>query len=381
MILPHPSRRRVLSGGIVAILTGCAAPKRIAFTAQDQIDASVPGFEGLRAYADMPAADLPAWNRDFLPNAARPVYLALSSGGAGGAFGAGLLSGWTLRGDRPAFDLVTGVSAGALIAPFAFVGSDADAALVTLFDTGIAAKLDDPKPLFSGILGTSLFDAKPLRDLIGQYVTTDLLTRIAERQRRGARLLVLTTNIDAERSVIWNMGAIAASAHPGAAQLFGDVLAASASIPAVFPAMPITVTGRGRSFQELHSDGGVIRQIFLTPDATFVSGAPTAAFDGARPVIYAIVNHELDPAFEMVTDRSIAVAKRAYEALIKSSIRSSIAAFDDLALRGGFSFNLAFIDRHVPMDPRNPFDPVYMKTVFALGRQKGASGAWTLRLP
>ncbi len=361
---------------LLALIAGCTTPVRTPYTLADQMAATISGYQDVRFYADMPASQL-ATRRDlFLPRGrgadGRATWLALSAGGAGGAFGAGVLTGWTERGDRPQFDLVTGVSAGALIAPFAFIGTDADGSLGKLFTAASVARLNRSRSLLTGVLGQSAIPAKPLRALIDAYVDARLIEQIATRHRAGARLLIVTTNLDAERSVVWDIGAIAASDRADRVKLIGDVLEASASIPAIFPPVRIAVTGDGRSFDELHADGGAIRQIYLLPDAFYAD----PDLGGERPDIYAIVNTELAPSFAVVPQQSIRVAERALSSLEKSNAVRGINEIVELARRNRAAVRLAFIDRSIPFSRKIPFDPNYMQAAFALGQAKGRAGAW-----
>lgn len=365
----------------LAFLASCTTPERTPFTLADQLAASVPGYTGIRFYADMPASELGNQRDHFLPRGAgsdgRSIWLALSSGGAGGAFGAGVLTGWTQRGDRPQFDLVTGVSAGALIAPFAFIGATADDELAKLFTASSVARLNKSRSLLAGVFGQSAIPAKPLRALIDAHVDAKLIGRIAKRHREGGRLLVVTTNLDAQRSVVWNIGAIAASAQPDRLKLIGDILEASASIPAIFPPVRIPVTGSGREFEELHADGGAIRQIYLLPDAFYTE----VDLGGMRPDIYAIVNAELSPSFGVVPQQSIRVAERALSSLEKASVSRSVAELASFAGTQRATFRVAFIDRNIPIDRRIPFDPDFMQSAFALGQSKGREADWAFAGP
>ena len=360
----------------LAFLASCATPARTPYTLADQQNAIVPGYQQIRFYADMSAADLAAQRDHFLPRTTgadgRSTWLVLSSGGAGGAFGAGLLTGWSARGDRPQFDLVTGVSAGALLAPFAFVGPAADDDLATLFTEASVAPLNRSRSLLAGVLGQSAISRKPFRALIDAHIDADLIGQIAARHRKGARLLIVTTNLDAERSVVWDIGAIAASNNPDKLRLIRDILEASASIPAIFPPVRISVSGNGTSFQELHADGGAIRQLYLLPDA-FYAGADLG---GLRPDIFVIVNAELAPSFSVVPQESIRIAERALSSLEKSSAARSVAEMAEFARRNRATFRLVFIDRSIPADRRIPFDPDYMQRAYDLGQTKGRAGAW-----
>ena len=193
-------------------------------------------------------------------------FLAISGGGDDGAFGAGLLVGWSARGDRPSFDVVTGVSTGSLSAPFAFLGPAYDARLKGVYSQTSATDVFTPRPpLISAVASEALFDSAPLRKMITSYVDEAMVRSIAEEYAKGRLLFILTTNLDQGRPVIWNIGAIAASNSPVARDLIIDVLLASASIPAIFPPVMIDVTVNGHRFQEMHVDGGSFAQAFLYP--------------------------------------------------------------------------------------------------------------------
>ena len=207
-------------------------------------------------------AHMPPIARDAKMQDGRKVIdtLALSGGGSDGAFGAGVLAGWTKRGDRPEFQVVTGVSAGAIIAPFAYLGPSEDEKLHTIWTQYKQDEVVTPE-IFSGLFGgPALASTGPLQNLIAQYVDRQFLDRIAAQYRRGRVLLVLTTNLDAQRPVVWNMGEIALNRSPAATELFRKVILASAAIPAAFPPVKIEVEAGGRDYDELHVDGGTTRE-------------------------------------------------------------------------------------------------------------------------
>ena len=193
-------------------------------------------------------------------------FLAISGGGDDGAFGAGLLVGWSDRGDRPEFDMVTGVSTGALSAPFAFLGRAYDPQLKAVYTATSASDIFEKRaPLLGAIAGDALTDNAPLRQMISRNLDDEMLRRIAEEYRKGRLLFILTTNLDQGRPVIWNIGSIASSNHPKARELIIEVLLASTSIPVVFPPVMLDVTVSGERYQEMHVDGGTIAQAFLYP--------------------------------------------------------------------------------------------------------------------
>ena len=240
---------------IMFMFAGCSSLPRTSYTASDAAASTVLDFSELRRYADEPASTFPKTNVSSRPG---PLsYLALSGGGADGAYGAGVLNGWTAAGTRPEFSVVSGVSTGALIAPFAFLGPAYDATLRDVYTSGVAERLLNAPSIVHAVFGSGLFGNTRLRELVARYVGQDMLGAIAAEHAKGRRLLVVTTNLDTQRTVIWDMGRIASIRSNQALILFRDVLAASASIPVVFPPMLIDAEANGRRFQEMHVDGGV----------------------------------------------------------------------------------------------------------------------------
>ena len=192
--------------------------------------------------------------------------LSLSGGGDDGAFGSGLLVGWTAHGDRPQFKLVTGVSTGALIAPFAFLGTAYDGTLAKVYTDIEPSEVFVARPvILAALTEDALSDTGPLYKTISSYITEDILAAIAAEYHKGRLLLIQTTDLDAGRPVIWNIGAIAASGNPRALDLLRHIMLASASIPAAFPPVLFDVEAKGQAFQELHVDGGAVSQAFLVP--------------------------------------------------------------------------------------------------------------------
>lgn len=189
--------------------------------------------------------------------------LALSGGSIYGAFGAGFMDGWTQSGTRPIFKVVTGISTGAAIAPFAFIGQEYDSVLKMMFTTTNTDDIYAYRGL-SILWSDSLLNSAPLAKLIEKYFTHNVLEAVAQAHRQGRRLYVGTTNLDEDRMVVWNMGAIANSGHPNALDLFRKVILASSSIPAVFPPVFINVEVDGKTYDEMHVDGGIKAELFLT---------------------------------------------------------------------------------------------------------------------
>lgn len=181
-------------------------------------------------------------------NAALPAarFLAISGGGDEGAFGAGLLVGWTDAGTRPEFQVVTGVSTGALIAPFAFLGTEYDRELREVYTTISSDDILSTRNVVAGVLKDALSDTTALWRLISRYVNEQMMAGIAREYAKGRLLLIGTTDLDAQRANIWNIGAIAASGHPGALDLIRKILRASSAIPGLFQPVLIDVELTGK---------------------------------------------------------------------------------------------------------------------------------------
>jgi predicted acylesterase/phospholipase RssA len=339
-------------------------PPRIPFSAADEAAATIPGMPDARFWADS--------MKDFsaaLPREPGP-WLILSSGGSDGAFGAGLLSGLSESGQRPDYAVVTGVSTGALMAPFAFAGSRYDAALRAAYTKVTAADIFEV-----GGTGESFVDSWPLKDLIAKQITPALLADVAAAHNAGRRLFVITTDLDAERSVVWNMGAIAAHAadkngRDAALNLFRAVLLASSAIPGGFPPVLIDVEGNGNKFQEMHVDGGVGGQFFVAPAA-----AMAAASDYHLPAtrLDILINSGLQPEFHVVTRATPSILTAAVGAAVKVDTRLMIDRAYLAAKRSGVEFNLATIPADSNVPSRGAFDPDYMSALFQLGENQGKS--------
>jgi hypothetical protein len=342
-------------------------PPRTPFTAADDAAAAIPGMPDARFFADSVA--------DFdkaLPPQPGP-WLALSTGGADGAFGAGLVTGLSAGGHRPDYAVVTGVSAGALMAPFVFAGPKYDATLRALYTQTSAADIFEV-----GGTGESFLDTWPLRDLIKKQITPELLADIAAAYKSGRRLFVVTTDLDAERSVVWNMGAIAAHATDhskddgGAAlNLFRNVLLASGSIPGAFPPVQIDVEGGGKRFSEMHVDGGVGGQFFVAPPALMES---TSGYKIPATQLYVVVNSGLQPEFQVVERSTPSILAQSVGMAVKTDIRLMLDRAFVAAKNSGIGFGAASIPPDFSAPSRGAFDPDYMKALFTTGYDLGKSG-------
>ena len=383
-------RRSFLVATLTAVaLAGCASPERLSPAAANLTDrTTVLGIPNARFYADTQVADmvqeaLRAVDRERAANPGvlgpggrlPPVnYLGLSGGSDNGAFGAGLLVGWSDAGTRPEFKLVSGVSTGALIAPFAFVGSGYDPQLRTVY-TGIQpADIYEQRSILTALFSESFADTTPLYGLISRYVDNAMAAAIAREYGKGRLLLIGTTNLDSERPVIWNIGAIAASGKPGALELIHKILLASAAVPGAFPPVMIDVELGGQRFQEMHVDGGAVAQMFLYPPSIGLRADLKQGALARERHAYLIRNSRLDPDWAS-TDRTVfSIVGRAIDSMIHYSGYNDALRIYATSRRDGVDYNLAYIGTDFNVEHKVPFDQAYMRALFDYGYRQGRAG-------
>jgi len=382
----------------VALLAGCAtASDRLAVPAQLSGEAAVPGLADVRVWGDanfshaLLQAELPNLKAKYQerakagPKGAEPPVsnlLALSGGADDGAFGAGLLVGWSEHGDRPEFDLVTGISAGALIAPFAFLGRAYDSQLAGLFTSYGADQIYESN-ILSGIFGgKALANSKPLAKLIETYVDASFLRRVAEERTKGRFLLVGTTNLDAQRPVYWDMGKIAQKGDNQALELFRHVLLASASIPGIFPPVLVQVEAGGQVYQEMHVDGGTTREVFFTIADFQFNDIDKAIGRKVQRRLWIIRNGKIEPEYKAMPETTLAIAQRSLETLTKSRGIGDLARMYTRARADKIDYNLAAIPLDFNVKHPMPFDRTYMVALYELGLVRGRAGyAWAKAPP
>jgi predicted acylesterase/phospholipase RssA len=337
------------------------------------------GFHNIRFWGDASAQDIRAIMMADAPKAGTAVspsaerhqqvsnLLAISGGAEDGAFGAGLLVGWSDAGTRPKFDLVTGVSSGALIAPFAFLGREHDNQLREIFTK--YGRKDIFTYNVSGLLeGAALADDAPLARLIEKYVDDAFLQEIAAERMKGRILLIGTTNLDTQRPVLWDMGRIAMSRNRDAINLFRKILLASATLPGVFPPVRIQVRVGGQNYDELHVDGGVTRQVFIAPSLfSFVAHDQKAGKAAAKPRLFVIRNGKIDPEWQSVNDNVVSVTQRSISTLIKNQGIGDLYRIYSVTRRDDIDFNLASIPADFTDTSDEPFDQKYMIGLFDRG--------------
>jgi hypothetical protein len=338
-------RLAVPLAALAALLAqSCAtATRRQAVPSELQTSATVTGFpDGIR-YFPRDADDLKIFEKDFIESWDREkillgaqvssgalppaAYLAISGGGDNGAFGAGLLAGWTKAGTRPTFKLVTGVSTGALIAPFAFLGRDYDPQLKSMYTNVSMKDIAVERSILSVLRRLDGRHDSPVQISSGS-VTQDMLDAIAAEHEKGRILLVGTANLDARRPVIWNITKIAASHRPGALKLVHKILLASAAIPGTFPPVMIDVEAGGRSFDEMHVDGGTATQAFVYPAGVRMQELSSKSGVDRERRLYVIRNARLDRVGRSgSTDLPIAMGRHPRQGLgdLYPSISGAIA--------------------------------------------------------
>jgi hypothetical protein len=337
-----------------------AKPARPSFSLEDEAEAVVLGLPEARAWGDS--------EEEFarlLPKVDGP-WLAMSGGGSDGAYAAGLLTGMSQAGNRPEFAVVSGASIGALIAPYAFLGPRYDGELRQQFTTITAGDIFEDRPT-----ADSLMDSWPLKRTIEKRVTPQLLADIAVEHRRGRRLLAVTTNLDAGRRVVWNLGAIAERGDDKALQLFRAVLLASASIPGVFPPVMIEAQSHGKELQELHNDGTITAPFFIAPESVL---AGTGTVHLPTKQLYVIANAKLAPQFDVTTAQTTAVLGRSISLALQSGLRIELLLTLAAAQKQGISVSVAQIDPEFEHPSRGAFDPDYMKALFDFAVEQAKKG-------
>ena len=378
-------RTLILTVTLVAALTSACAsvPKRDPLPAALASKASIPGGEMARQWGDMEPVWADKWfamskeeTRELLGGimGQEHDYLAVSGGGANGAYGAGLLCGWTEAGTRPEFTLVTGISTGALIAPYAFLGPDYDHVLRTFYTSTSTKDVVKKRSIFNILTSDAAASSKPLQGLIAQVFTQEVMEAVAAEHRKGRRLLIGTTNMDANRPVSWNIGFIANSGDPRALELIRQVLLASASIPGAFPPVLIGVEADGRMFDEMHVDGGATAQVFVYPAGIDWEHVLEKLEVPEMPDLYVIRNSILAPEYEEVENKIFTIVGRSVSSMIRTQGIGNMYEIYLLTKRDGLNYHLAYIPDNFKEEPEEAFDPVYMKHLFDLGYESAKNG-------
>jgi hypothetical protein len=376
---PHP-----------AAIDGDVMSKRNPVPLELYSHAMVPGVPRARYWGDEPPHWTDAWfatPREELHVRYRGIvgcehnYLAISGGGANGAFGAGLLTGWTRAGTRPEFTAVTGISTGALTAPFAFLGPAWDHRLEQVYTTYSTKDLVRKTPL-SAVTSSAIYSTRGLQGMIARFFDETVMAAVAAEFRdKGRQLSIGTTNLDALRPVVWNIGRIAASDHPDALALIRKVLLASASIPIAFPPVQIEVEVDGQRYDEMHVDGGAAAQIFLYPTGVDWTRVLERLEVQGRPNVFLIRNSCHTPDWKAMNPLLLPIALRTVKSLIRTQGIGDMFRVYLAAQRDGLDFHLADIPEDFETQPAEQFDPAYMRQLFDLGYGLAESGYPWKRTP
>jgi hypothetical protein len=376
---------------IVFFICGCASARH-AVPVDLLNDAQISGMQDIRAIGGSPSD---SFKKDFLQlleqdDKENPGFLgfkttrtfsvlAISGGAANGAYGAGLLSGWSQAGTRPVFRAVTGISTGAIMAPFAFLGSKYDDRLkefYTSYSTKDIVRVRSPR---IGILfSNSIASARPLERLLEKYFDAALLKEIAAEYKNGRRLYVGTTNLDAQRLVIWDMGKIASAGDDKALALFRKIILASSSVPIVSSPVYFNVEANNKFYEEMHVDGGITKQVFFLYDVLqgFEQAIKERGIDvsALKYAIYVIKNGYVDPRYKEVPDRLSAIAERTADVLTNSQSIGDLYQLYVFTKGGKGDFNLAYIPATHISKPKELFDRVEMQSLFDLGFKEASQG-------
>ncbi len=366
-------RRSFLMGLGATALSACTSPVQTPLATRVETDNDP--LSRFRLFAD----DGPdEWREHLHPPSSLPAppagpnVLALSGGGENGAFGAGALVGWSKRGDSPNFDLVTGISTSALIAPFAFMEQDYDNVLTRVFTESDAGDIMRMRP-FQAVFSHALYDTAPLAALITQHTPPSFLRAIAQKHRAGKSLLIVTSELDSARASVWDMGAIAAA---GQYELFRSILRASAALPGLFPPVNLRYTAGGKTYAETHVDEGVHMQFLAVPNFAFTT--PDHRLKGGH--IYVLINNTLNPASETVGRSALSISQQALTTTGRANALLQVNATQLYARERGLRFSVTSIDPKsgIVYDPSDRFSSTYMNALYQHGTERAQSGTlWT----
>ncbi len=384
--IPQSTVMLMISIMLTMLVAGCATLPRGEIPVDKLYKAELVGMPGVRAWGGKLSAQLQEDAHKSImqetpgefvnPKTGRRLVgaLALSGGGANGAFGAGFLYGWSKKGTRPAFKLVTGVSTGALIAPFAFLGPEYDEQLKRLYTEisaeNILERLGFLKILFKS---ESIATTKPLQKLLQENIDKHFLEAVAEMHDRGRRLYIGTTHMDADTFVVWNMGLIAKSGHPDATEIFRKVMLASASIPGAFPPVFFEVEADGEKFDEMHTDGSTKQNVFFHAGIIDISKIQIAiGVEQVRDIeeadLYIIRNGQINPEPKQIARSIPDITGRALSSMLKAGTIKDLYVIYAYTKRAGIDFNYVDIPDDFEIGTTKQFDREEMNRLFAVGQ-------------
>jgi predicted patatin/cPLA2 family phospholipase len=356
----------VLSCVMVVSLSACASLQRPVIAPEAIAQTNDTAFAQFRFPADKP----PTFAGSFTTEGNNQDYtvLALSGGGADGAFGVGLLAGWAKSARRPNFDVVTGVSTGALIAPFAFLGSARDEHLRELYTGPHLAKLLKKGSAIRLLRGPSVYSSDALRSEIAKHVTDELVAAIATEHRNGRRLYVATSNLDAQQMLIWDLGMLAATGTSESKDLIRQILLAAVSIPLAFDPVAIRTVGDDNFLSEAHSDANIF--------AHYYAGDELFPIEECRALrrkceLYVVIHGKIIAEPETVKWSTLAIGRRVLQTLLKASLRTQLTVTEQSTRSNNIAFRFAYLDVPFPSASPVEFDASYMKRLYEIGKSQG----------
>lgn len=376
----------LFAGTLAVLIVGCATLPRGQIPVDKLYQAELIGMPGVRAWGGKVSEAFQEDARrsfaqeppgDFIdPKTGRRLVraLALSGGGANGAFGAGFLYGWSKKGTRPPFKLVTGVSTGALIAPFAFLGPRYDEQLRRLYTEISAENILQRLGLFKILFKSeSVATTKPLQKLLRDNIDDEFLEAVAAMHDRGRRLYIGTAHMDADSFMVWNMGLIAKSERADAAEIFRNVMLATASIPGVFPPVFFRVEAGGAQFEEMHADGSAKSQVFLHAGTIDISKLREAlGIERIRDIeaadLFIVRNGQINPEPRQVARSLRDIAGRAVGSMLKAAAIKDLYVIYAYTKREGIGFNYIGIPDDFEFRATEEFDREEMNRLFAVGQ-------------
>jgi predicted acylesterase/phospholipase RssA len=364
----------LLSAALLMLQACAQAPAREAASFQGETPNSIRTLGPDQRFSTLPSQSVARRVRD--QRAGQPVnILALSGGGADGAFGAGALVGLTQSASRPQFSVVTGVSTGALIAPYAFLGSDWDDQLVEVYTSGRAEHLLHSRGL-AALFGSSMYSGTPLRELVDRYATDALIQAVAREASTGRLLLVATTDVSTGEPVIWDLGSIAMNGGTNARALFRDILVASASVPGLFPPVLIRVQEQQVLYEELHVDGAIAVPFFVPQG--FVEPAHGASDPSHGTAVYVIVDAQLSEQPAPIRLRTRSILSRSVSAGLNHMMRTTLELTATDAQLEGAKFQFTAIPLAYPHLNSFDFGRPTMQSLFRYGYRCAQAGRlWT----
>ncbi|MFA5093142.1 MAG: patatin-like phospholipase family protein [Candidatus Omnitrophota bacterium] len=303
------------------------------------------------------------------------AVLAISGGAANGAYGAGLLKGWAAQGTRPKFKAVTGVSTGSIIAPFVFLGKEYDHTIEDIYTKLSTKDVMRMKRPLATLFSDSFASNQPLKRTLEKYITNEIIDKIAQEHRRGRRLFTGTTYLDAQKLVVWDMGAIACRKDY---DLFRKVILASAAIPIMFPPVYIQVQANGKNYDEMHVDGGTVTQVFtlfsLMHGVESLAKAQKLDSSRIKGQYYIIRNGYVQPAYKVVSGNLVSIANQSLDTIINNQGVGDLYRIYVFMQRRGNDFNLAYIPGDFRPPQKEEFDPKEMRALFDRGYQDAVGG-------